>query len=152
MPNSDRRIENYRLVVIHPDSFTGAIERSADRMKTYAQFEAAPDFLEALMRAVSKLKKRLQQQYKQVYPDLGDIIRYVIEEEEANAWNLSPAFPHLVLPDLVEAHIRQLGLQPIFIEPDKMAAVLPPSDRQRWPACRSKFIPWPSLKRFQLVS
>jgi len=101
-------------------------------MKTYAQFEAAPDLLEALTRAVSKLKKRLQQQYKQVYPDLGDIIRYVIEEEEANAWNLSPAFPHLVLPDLVEAHIRQLGLQPIFIEPDKMAASLPPSDRQRW--------------------
>jgi hypothetical protein len=101
-------------------------------MKTYAQFEAAPDLLEALMLAVSKLKKRLQQQYKQVYPDLGDIIRYVIEEEEANAWSLSPLFPHLVLPDLIEAHIRQLGLQPIFIEPDKMAASPRTSDRQRW--------------------
>jgi len=99
-------------------------------MKTYAQFEAAPD-LEASMRAVSKLKKRLQQQYEQIYPDLGEIIRYVIEEEEANAWSLSPIFPHLVLPDLVEAHIRQLGLQPTFIGPDKMAASPRRSDRQR---------------------
>lgn len=100
-------------------------------MKTYAQFEAAPDPLEALMLAVSKLKKRLQQQYKQVYPDLGDIVRYVIEEEEANAWSLSPLFPHLVLPDLVEAHIRQLGLQPVFIEPDEAAAPPAPTERRK---------------------
>jgi hypothetical protein len=91
-------------------------------MKTYAQFEAAPDLLAALMRAVSKLKKRLLQQYEQIYPDLGEIIRYVIEEEQANAWSLSPQFPHLVLPDLVEAHIAQLGLQPTFFEPDKAVA------------------------------
>ena len=132
MPNSDRRTKNYPVVVIYQDSFSVAIERNTDRMKTYAQSEAAPDLLEALMVAVSKLKKRLQQQYKQVYPDLGDIIHYVIEEEEANAWSLSPLFPHLVLPDLVEAHIRQLGLQPVFIECDKIAASTLPSDRQRW--------------------
>jgi len=92
-------------------------------MKTYAPSEAAPGFLEALMPVVSKLKRRLQQQYERAYPDLGDIIRYVIEDEEANAWNLSPDFPHLLLPDLVEAHIAQLGLQPGFIDPDK--AVVP---------------------------
>ena len=88
-------------------------------MKTYAHPEAAPDQLEALMLAVSKLRKRLLQQYEQIYPDLGEIIRYVIKEEEANAWSLSRLFPHLVLPDLVEAHIRQLGLQPELIEPDE---------------------------------
>jgi len=91
-------------------------------MKTYVQPEAAPGFLEGLILAVSKLRKRLLQQYEQIYPDLGEIIRYVIDEEEANAWSLSPQFPHLVLPDLVEAHIRQLGLQPIFFESDKTAA------------------------------
>ena len=91
-------------------------------MKTYAQPEVATGFLEAMMLAVSKLKKRLQQQYEQAYPDLGDIFRYVIDEEDANAWNLSPYFPHLVLPDLVERHIALLGLQPIFIEPDKAVA------------------------------
>jgi len=101
-------------------------------MKTYAQAEAAPGFLEALMLAVSKLRKHLLQQYEEIYPDLGEIILYVIEEEEANAWSLSPAFPHLVLPGLVEAHIRQLGLQPVFVERDKIAAPTPPSDRQRW--------------------
>jgi len=101
-------------------------------MKTYAQAEAAPGFLEALMLVVSKLKKHLLQQYEQIYPDLGEIIRYVIEEEEAHAWSLSPQFPHLVLPGLVEAHIRQLGLQPVFIERDKIVAPTPPSHRQRW--------------------
>jgi hypothetical protein len=91
-------------------------------MKTYTQSEAVPGLFEALIAAVSKLKKRLQQEYGQAYPDLGDIIRYVIDKEEANAWNLSPLFPHLVLPDLVEARFAQLGLQPVFIEPDKVVA------------------------------
>jgi len=91
-------------------------------MKTYAQPEAVCCLFEASMEAISKLRERLEQRYEQAYPGLGDIIRYVIEEEEANAWNLSPAFPHLVLPDLVEAHIRQLGLQPIFFESDKALA------------------------------
>ena len=67
--------------------------------------------LEILRSEVSKGKNRLQQQYEQVYPDLGDIIWYVIDEEEASAWNLSPSFPHLALPDLVEAHMALLGLQ-----------------------------------------
>jgi hypothetical protein len=132
MPNSDRRIKNYALVVIHQDFFSVAIERNIDRMKTYAESEAVPGFSEGLMLAVSKLRKRVLQQYEQIYPDLGEIIRYVIEEEEGNAWSLSPLFPHLVLPDLVEAHIRQLGLQLTFIEPDKMAASPRRSDRARW--------------------
>jgi hypothetical protein len=32
----------------------------------------------------------------------------VLDEEEAKAWDLS-FFPHLFLPDLVEAHIATLG-------------------------------------------
>jgi hypothetical protein len=72
--------------------------------------EIVPVFLETLTSEVSKVKNRLQQQYEQVYPDLGDIIRYVIAEEEASAWNLSPLSPQLVLPELVEAHTALLGL------------------------------------------
>jgi hypothetical protein len=70
-----------------------------------------PVFLEALTTAVSHLKNRLQQDYEQVYPDLGDIIQFVIRTEEAEAWRLLPLFPHLVLPDLVEAHLAQLELR-----------------------------------------
>ena len=43
------------------------------------------------------------------YPGLDEIIRLVIAEEEARAWDLS-SFPHLLLPDLVETHLAQLGL------------------------------------------
>jgi hypothetical protein len=71
---------------------------------------AAAVFPQTLTNAVSKLKKRLQQDYEQTYPGLGDLIRIVLDEEEAKAWELS--FPHLFLPDLVEAHIAQLGLEP----------------------------------------
>ena len=77
-------------------------------------------FLETLTSAISKVKNRLQQQYEQIYPDLGDIIRYVIDEEEARAWNLSPLSPHLALPDLVEAHMAQLGLQPFSNRSDNV--------------------------------
>ena len=91
-------------------------------MKTYAQAEAARGLVKASMEAISKLRERLEQRYEQAYPDLGDIIRYVVDGEEAIAWNLSPLFPHLVLPDLVEAHMAQLGLKPLFIEADKVVA------------------------------
>ena len=91
-------------------------------MKTYAQFEATPENLKASILAASKLKNRLLERYKQVYPELSDIIRYVVEFEERNAWNLSPLFPHLVLPGLVETHLAQLGLETIFFEPDKAVA------------------------------
>ena len=73
--------------------------------------EAVAGFLQNLPGAVSKLKNRLQRKYEQAYPGLRDLIRIILDEEEANAWNLS--FPHLFLPDLVEAHIAQLGLEPV---------------------------------------
>jgi hypothetical protein len=79
-------------------------------MQTDQQLEASPVFLQTVTGALSDLKNRLQRDYEQVYPGLGDIIQLVLDEEEANAWELS--FPHLFLPDLVEAHIAKLGLQP----------------------------------------
>jgi hypothetical protein len=68
-------------------------------------------FLRTVTTAVSTLRSRLQHDYQQAYPDLGEIIHIVLDEEEAKARELS-FFPHLFLPDLVEAHMAKLGLQP----------------------------------------
>ena len=68
-------------------------------------------FPQTVSAAVTQLKQKLQQDYEQVYPGLSDIIHLVLDEEEAKAWELS-SFPHLFLPDLVEAHVAKLGLQP----------------------------------------
>src|SRR6266487_6227678 len=79
-------------------------------MKTEEHSEATAVFLHKLTTAVAELKEQLQHDYEQLYPGLGEIIRLVLEEEEAKAWELS-LFPHLFLPDLVEAHVATLGLQ-----------------------------------------
>ena len=89
-------------------------------MQTDQQSAASPGFLQTLNGALSDLKKRLKYDYEQVYPGLGEIIQLVIDEEEANAWELS--FPHLFLPDLVEAHIAKLGLQPVAPSHDDIPA------------------------------
>jgi hypothetical protein len=81
-------------------------------MQTEQQPETATlVFLQTVSAAVTQLKQKLQQDYERVYPDLRDIIHLVLDEEEAKAWELS-LFPHLLLPDLVEAHVAKLGLQP----------------------------------------
>jgi hypothetical protein len=81
-------------------------------MTTDQQPEAATAvFLQTVSAAVTQLKQKLQHDYEQVYPGLRDIIRLVLDEEEAKAWELS-LFPHLLLPDLVETHVATLGLQP----------------------------------------
>jgi hypothetical protein len=80
-------------------------------MKTNPPSEVPPHFLQTVAGAITRLKVRLQQDYQQAYPDLAEIIHLVLDEEEARARELSP-FPHLFLPDLVEAHIAKLNLQP----------------------------------------
>ena len=80
-------------------------------MQTDQESAASVVLLQTLTGALSDLKERLKFDYEQAYPGLGDIIQLVIDEEEANAWELS--FPHLFLPDLVEAHIAKLGLEPV---------------------------------------
>ena len=91
-------------------------------MKTDQYSDPAPGFPQIVTNAVSKLKNRLQQAYERTYPDLGNLVRIVLDEEEAKAWELS--FPHLFLPDLVEAHIAQLGLEPASARHDKFWAPL----------------------------
>ena len=68
-------------------------------------------FLQTVAVAVAQLKKRLQRDYERAYPNLGEVIHLVLEEEEAKAWELT-LFPHLLLPDLIDAHIANLDLQP----------------------------------------
>lgn len=80
-------------------------------MKADQTPNAAVVFLQTVSIAVARLKQRLQQDYERVYPNLREVIRLVLDEEETNAWRLS-TFPHLLLPDLVEAHIVNLNLQP----------------------------------------
>lgn len=81
-------------------------------MQTEQQSEIATAvFLQRVSAAVTQLKHQLHRDYEQVYPGLGEIIRLVLDEEETKAWELS-LFPHLLLPDLVEAHIARLDLQP----------------------------------------
>src|SRR5919106_395632 len=71
--------------------------------------------------AVSQLKRRLQEDYEEAYPGLSEIVRLVLDEEEARAWELT-SFPHLVLPDMVEAHVATLGLEPATVRGDSHLA------------------------------
>ena len=90
-------------------------------MQTDQQTEVNAVFLQTVTDAVSDLKDRLQQDYEQAYPGLGNVVQVVIDEEEEKAWDLS-SFPHLLLPDLVEAHIERLGLQPVSMRHDNLLA------------------------------
>ena len=76
-------------------------------------------FLQTVSVALAQLKQQLQHDYEQAYPDLREIIHLVLDEEESKAWGLS-LFPHLLLPDLVEAHIANLNLQPVETKHDDL--------------------------------
>jgi hypothetical protein len=65
-------------------------------------------FLQTVAIALYELKQQLLHAYERAYPDLCKIIQLVLDEEEEKAWELS-FFPHLLLPDLVEARIAQLN-------------------------------------------
>ena len=90
-------------------------------MKTDQQNQSAPVFLQTVSVALAQLKQRLQQDYEQAYPNLREIIRLVLDDEEANAWELS-LFPHLLLPDLVQARLTDLNLHPIETKHDDVFA------------------------------
>jgi hypothetical protein len=79
-------------------------------MKTDQPQERAPTFAQMVSTALGRLKKRLQRYYQKAYPDSGEILHRMIDEEEAKAREIS-FFPHLFLPDLVDERIRKLGLR-----------------------------------------
>ena len=80
-------------------------------MKTEQQYHPIA-FPQTIPVAVRQLKRQLQHDYEQAYPGLREVIHLVLDEEESKAWDLT-AFPHLLLPDLVEAHIATLNLLPV---------------------------------------
>ena len=88
-------------------------------MQIDQQTEVNAVFLQTLTGAISDLKNRLQQDYEQAYPGLGNVVQIVLDEEEERAWDLS-SFPHLLLPDLVETHMARLGLQPAAKKQDEI--------------------------------
>jgi hypothetical protein len=92
-------------------------------MKTEQQSDPAV-FLQTVSVAIAQLKQRLQLDYEQAYPELREIVHLVLDEEETKAWELS-LFPHLLLPDLVEAHIEKLNLHPAETKHDDVFAPHP---------------------------
>lgn len=70
-------------------------------------------FLQTVSVAIRQLKQQLQRDYEKTYPQLRDIIHLVVDEEESRARDLS-LFPHLLLPDMVEAHLASLNLRPDY--------------------------------------
>ena len=70
------------------------------------------DFIQTVIVALAQLKRELQSEYEHAYPALREIIHLVLDEEETRAWKMS-RFPHLIFPDLVEAHIAKLSLRPV---------------------------------------
>jgi hypothetical protein len=69
-------------------------------------------FLQTVGIALGKLKQQLQRDYERAYPELSEVIHLILDEEESRAWSLT-LFPHLLLPDLVEAHVAKLNLGPV---------------------------------------
>ena len=92
-------------------------------MKAEEHPEPTAVFIRRIAAAISELKEQLQQNYERKYPGLREIIRIVLDEEEAKAWELS-FFPHLFLSDMVEAHIVTLGLEPTDGRRDSIVAPL----------------------------
>jgi hypothetical protein len=80
-------------------------------MKTDQLQDPARLFHQMVSVALSRLKKRLQHDYQKAYPDSGEIIHLVLDEAEAKAWEIS-FFPHLIMPDIVDAHIARFRWQP----------------------------------------
>jgi len=77
-------------------------------MKNEDNLEPTAVFIQRVTAAVVELKEHLQQDYERTYPGLSEIIRDILDEEETKAWELS-FFPHLFLPDMLEAHIADLN-------------------------------------------
>jgi hypothetical protein len=76
--------------------------------------DSSAAFALKLSRAIAELKHRLLLHYVRLYPEHAKVIRGAVAEAEAQAWELS-FFPHLLLPDLLEARLAALQLQPAFL-------------------------------------
>jgi hypothetical protein len=87
------------------------INRTFENVPPDGHAGALAPFTEKLAGAVAELKYRLQERYERAHPGQAELVRSTIAEAEALARELS-FFPHLFLPDLVEARIAELAVQP----------------------------------------
>jgi hypothetical protein len=81
-------------------------------------------FLQTVSVAVAQLKQQLLRDYQQTYsdyPDVDRLVRIIVDAEEDRARELT-SFPHLVLPDLVEAHLASLNLHRTRTNPSDVFA------------------------------
>src|SRR5262245_3599996 len=88
------------------------------------QNQSTAVFLQTVSVALTQLKLQLLRDYEQAYsdyPDLHRLIRIVVDAEETRARELT-SFPHLLLPDLVEAHLASLNLHRIRTNPRNVFA------------------------------
>ena len=72
-------------------------------------------FAQKIVAALAQLKQQLRRDYENAHPEFREIIHLILDEEESRAWDLT-LFPHLLLSDLVEAHVAQLNLRPVETE------------------------------------
>ena len=80
-------------------------------MKTensHSPFATTTQFCHKMVTAIRDLRDRLIEKYEQTLPDRAHLVRKVIAEAEAMAWQTS--FPHLLFPDFVETRVAALAL------------------------------------------
>lgn len=75
----------------------------------------APRFCRKLLSALAALKEQLRQRYDTLLPGRPGLVRELIAEAEALAWETP--FPHLFLPDFAELRLAEVlaTQQPAFI-------------------------------------
>lgn len=66
----------------------------------------APGFCRKLLSALAALKEELRQRYENVLPGRPGLVREIIAEAEALAWETP--FPHLFLPDFAELRLAKV--------------------------------------------
>ena len=77
--------------------------------------DPAPGFCRKLLSALAALKEQLLQRYDALLPGRPGLVRELIAEAEALAWETP--FPHLFLPDFAELRLAEVlaTQQPAFI-------------------------------------
>lgn len=84
-------------------------------MKTHhcsSNIHVAPQFCRQLKEAIARTKDRLRAKYEELFPESGHHVDQAINEAEDLAWETP--FPHLFLPDFVEARVNAITAQPAF--------------------------------------
>ena len=83
----------------------------AHPMKTDKLLEPAPLFAQMVSAALGRWKNQLRCYYLRSYPDSGEIIDHIINEEEAKAWEIT-ALPVVRVTRRASYRLRRSGIYP----------------------------------------